>query len=123
MASRDSGRNDSELQAPRLDASSASEQATPIDPEPRWQAVIATLAAGGLYLALPAGLTVGPRWFFPVLVGLLIVTIFLFHRTGQHHVDRILGFMLISLITGQMIVSLVLLVTALPGGGEAATAL
>ena len=31
------------------------------DPEPRGSALIAVLATGGLYLALPRGLTVGPR--------------------------------------------------------------
>jgi hypothetical protein len=39
------------------------------DPEPRWPAAIAVLAVGGLYLALPNFLTIGPRWLFPGVVG------------------------------------------------------
>ena len=34
------------------------------DPEPRWPAIIAVLAVGGLYTALPASLIIGPRWVF-----------------------------------------------------------
>jgi hypothetical protein len=89
-----------------------------IDPEPRWQALVAVLATGGLYLALPRGLTVGPRWVFPTIVGVLILTTVALHRAGQHRVDRILGFTLTSLITAQMIASLFLLVGALPGRRE-----
>jgi hypothetical protein len=33
------------------------------EPEPGWQALIALLAVGGLYVALPENLTVRPRWF------------------------------------------------------------
>jgi len=31
-------------------------------PEPRWQALLAFIAVGGIYLALPDSLTVGPAW-------------------------------------------------------------
>lgn len=31
-------------------------------PEPRWPALVAVLAAGGLYSALPPYLAVGPQW-------------------------------------------------------------
>ena len=43
------------------------------DPEPRWPALIAILAVGGLYLALPANLTIGPRWLFPAIVIALLI--------------------------------------------------
>src|SRR5574341_264470 len=46
----------------------AEESVKPLDPEPRWPAVVAILAVGGLYTALPAALTLGPRWLFPSLV-------------------------------------------------------
>jgi hypothetical protein len=90
------------------------------DTEPRWQAVVAVVATSGLYVALPEGLTVGPRWWFPVVVGVLLVTTIATHRTRRHHLDRALGFIVTSVITIQMIVSVVLLVRALPGRQEPA---
>jgi hypothetical protein len=93
------------------------------DPEPRWPALIAVLAAGGLYLALPSNLTIGPRWLFPALIGLFLVPTVISHRTGRHHLDRILGFTVTSLVTLEMIVSVVLLIRALPSHMESPTAL
>jgi hypothetical protein len=94
-----------------------------LDPEPRWQALVAAVAAGGIYLALPPGLTVGPRWVFPTVIGSLLVATVASHRVGHHHLDRILGFTLTSLITAQMIASLCLLVSALPAHREQPTEL
>ena len=34
-------------------------------PEPRWQALLALIAVGGIYLALPRSLVVGPAWLLP----------------------------------------------------------
>jgi len=91
--------------------------------EPRWQAAIAVVATGGLYVALPPGLTIGPRWWFPGLIGLLVIATIVAHRARHHHVDRILGYAVSSLITIQMIVSVVLLVRALPRHRESPTEL
>jgi len=103
--------------------SDSSATAEAVDPEPRWQALVAALATGGLYLALPLGLTVGPRWVFPTLIATLIAATVASHRAHRHHVDRILGFTLTSLITVQMIVSVFLLIGALPARREAPTEL
>ncbi len=84
------------------------------DPEPRWPAVIAVLSVGGLYLALPSDLTVGPFWLFPAVIGVLIVPTVVSHRTGRHHIDRILGFTITSVVTIVMVVSVFLLISALP---------
>jgi len=93
------------------------------DPEPRWPAAIAVLAVGGLYLALPAELTIGPRWLFPgVIAGLLVPTV-ITHRAGKHHLNRILGFMVTGLVTLGMIASVTLLIAALPSHKESPTAL
>src|SRR5437016_5908171 len=92
-------------------------------PEPRWPALIAVLAAGGLYLALPSGLTIGPRWVFPALIGTLLVPTIIVHRTGHHHLDRILGFIVTPLVTIEMTVSVILLIGALPSHRESPTAL
>ncbi|HMF98669.1 MAG TPA: hypothetical protein VKE96_30420 [Vicinamibacterales bacterium] len=93
------------------------------DQEPRWPALIAVLAVGGLYLALPPGLTSGPRWIFPTLVGLLLVPTVISHRVGRHHLDRLLGFSVTSLVTAQMVLSVALLIAALPSHREAPDAL
>src|SRR5882672_8902014 len=93
------------------------------DPEPRWPAAIAVLAVGGLYLALPAYLTMGPRWAFPgVIIALLIPTV-ISHRAGKHHLNRILGFTVTGLVTAGMIASLTLLIRALPAHKESPTEL
>jgi hypothetical protein len=84
------------------------------DPEPRWPAVIAVLSVGGLYLALPSDLTVGPPWLFPAVIGALIVPTVVSHRMGRHHVDRILGVAITSLVTIGMVMSVFLLIRALP---------
>ena len=94
-----------------------------VDPEPRWQALIAVVATGALYLALPVGLTVGPRWLFPALVGSLLVLTLISHRAGDHRLDRLLGFIVTSLITLQMMASVALLIAALPSHRESPTEL
>jgi hypothetical protein len=73
--------------------------------------------------ALPAGLTIGPRWLFPAIIGVLLVPTVILRRAGQHHLDRILGFTVTSLVTIEMIASVILLVLALPSHRESPTAL
>jgi hypothetical protein len=92
-------------------------------PEPRWPAAIAVVAVGGLSVALPAGLTIGPRWLFPAVIGVFLVPTVVSHWAGQHHLDRIFGFTVTSLVTIEMIVSVILLVGALPSHRESPTAL
>lgn len=93
------------------------------DPEPRWPAGIAVIAVGGLYLALPSYLTIGPRWLFPAVVVALLVPTVITHRAGKHHLNRILGFTVAGLVTLAMIASVVLLIAALPAHRESPTAL
>ncbi|RPI92043.1 MAG: hypothetical protein EHM39_13970, partial [Chloroflexi bacterium] len=62
------------------------------DAEPRWPAVIAILAVGGLYTALPDALTFGPRWLFPSLVLALLIPDVVAHHTGRHALNAIFGF-------------------------------
>ena len=92
-------------------------------PEPRWPALIAVVAVGGLYFALPSDLTIGPRWLFPAIIGALLVPTVVSHWAGQHHLDRILGFTVTSVVTIEVIVSVVLLIRALPSHRESSTAL
>ena len=84
------------------------------DPEPRWPALIAVLAVGGLYTALPEALTFGPRWFIPsVMIAFLIPTV-ISHQAGKHRLNAILGFGVSGILTLGLILSLILLIKALP---------
>ena len=88
---------------------------SPLDPpEPRWPAMLALVAVGGLYMALPESLAVGPRWFQLVMVIVLLVPTEITNRRGYHGVNRILGHVLASVVTLFMTWSLVLLLKALP---------
>jgi hypothetical protein len=91
--------------------------------EPRWPAVIAVAAVGGMSLALAPGLSIGPPWLFPAVVGVLLVPSLVLHRLGQHRHDRVLGFLVTTVVTVELILSLVRLVSALPSHRESATAL
>jgi hypothetical protein len=95
----------------------------PAEPEPRWYALIAVLAASGLHVALPASLTSGPRWLFPAVIVALLIPTMAFHRGGRHRLDRMFGFALNGAITIEMIASVVLLVRALPSRQESPTEL
>jgi uncharacterized membrane protein len=92
-------------------------------PEPRWPAVIAVTAAAGLSLALAPGLTIGSPWLFPAIVGVLLVPTVVSHRTGRHRLDRVLGFTVTSVVTLELIVSVIRLVSALPSRRETPMAL
>ena len=89
------------------------------DSEPRWPAVIAILAVGGLYMALPDSLTFGPNWLFPSLVLALLIPTNISYHTGRHRLNAILGFAVDGVLTVGLIISVTLLVDALPAGKEA----
>ncbi len=84
------------------------------DPEPRWPATIALLAVGGLRFVLPHSLSIGPDWLILAIVGVLTVPIVITHRSGLNTLNRILGYIISSVVTADMIWSLWLLVAALP---------
>jgi hypothetical protein len=85
-----------------------------IEPEPRWQALIAIVAVTGLYVALPASLTMGPTWLVPAIVVVLAAPLLVSHRMGQHRLDMALGFTLTSVLTIAMIGSIGFLIGMLP---------
>ena len=87
--------------------------------EPRWPAALAMLALGGLYAGLPPSLLVGgPRWVVPSLMLMLLVPAVVTHRSGRHRVNQLLGYALNGVVTLAMIVSLWLLIEALPAHRE-----
>jgi hypothetical protein len=91
--------------------------------EPRWPAVVALLAVGGIYTALPSFLIMGPRWLLLVAVAFLLIPTVISHRTGKHGLNRVLGFVVSAVITLAMVLSLILLIKALPTRMETASAL
>ncbi|HUQ34183.1 MAG TPA: hypothetical protein VM095_18825 [Pyrinomonadaceae bacterium] len=87
--------------------------------EPRWPALLAVLAFGGLYAALPPALLPGgPRWLLLAIVSMLLVPTVISHRTGNHFLNQVLGYILNAVLTVVMVWSLVLLVQALPAHRE-----
>ncbi|HME89045.1 MAG TPA: hypothetical protein VKE30_07550 [Chthoniobacterales bacterium] len=87
-------------------------------PEPRWQVLLAVLAVGAIYLALPSHLIVGPIWLLPMLIVILLVPTVVGHRMGKHSLNRALGLLINALVTLALIGSVILLVIALPSHKE-----
>jgi hypothetical protein len=92
-------------------------------PEPRWQALLAFLAIGAIYLALPRNLIVGPIWLLPTLIVVLLIPTVISHRIGKRSLNRALGNLINGITTLALIGSIVLLVRALPSHQETPLAL
>ncbi|HJV66806.1 MAG TPA: hypothetical protein VJ550_13790 [Geomonas sp.] len=87
--------------------------------EPRWPALLALLALGGLHAAFPPSLVLGsPKWLLLALIVLLLVPTVISHRKGRQRLNQTLGYLLNGLVTLSMIVSLGLLIRILPGHVE-----
>ena len=89
--------------------------ATPkISPEPRWPAFVAMLAAGGVYLALPERLSVGPGWGLLAIILVLMIPIAVSNHRGDFHITRPLIIIANGAITVGMIASLAWLIEGIP---------
>src|SRR4030095_1109547 len=87
----------------------------PQSTEPRWPALLAFLAFGGLYAALPSVLLVaGPRWLLLFVGSGLLRPAIISPLRGNHAFSQVLGYILNSVITFTLIWSLALLIIALP---------
>lgn len=82
--------------------------------EPRWPALVAMLAAAGVYLALPEPLSLGPSWLLLAIIGLLLIPILVTYRYRYYQATRILTLAANAIITIAMIASLILLVRGIP---------
>jgi hypothetical protein len=101
-----------------------SDQQPHIDkPEPRGQVILAVLAIGAIYLALPANLIVGPIWLLPTLIVVLLIPTVVSHRAGMRGLNRTLGILINALTTIALIGSVALLVRTLPAHKESPLAL
>lgn len=82
--------------------------------EPRWPAVMAFVAVGLLSLAHPPALTAGPRWLVVGSIGILLIPAIIAHTSGRHVFAHVLLTVANALVTVTMLVSVVLLIGALP---------
>jgi hypothetical protein len=87
-------------------------------PEPRWPAALALLAVGGLRLALPESLSIGPDWLLLAVIAALLLLTGVARRSGSPHMTRVLGYVATAVVTADMIWSLGLLIAALPAHRE-----
>jgi hypothetical protein len=82
--------------------------------EPRWPAVLAILAVGALYSALPEVLRLGPYWLLLAVVCVLLIPTAIAHRTGRHKLNDVLGHTVLVIVTASMVWSLAMLIAGLP---------
>lgn len=82
--------------------------------EPRWPAILALLATGGLHFIIPAPLRFGQEWLLLAVVTILLIPTVVAHRIGRHLLNRVLGHVVLGTVTLSMVWSLSLLVTRLP---------
>ena len=76
--------------------------------------MLAFLAIGAIYLALPRDLIIGPIWLLPTLIVVLLVPTVVSHRVGKYSLNRILGIIINGITTLGLVGSVILLVRALP---------
>jgi len=86
--------------------------------EARWPALVASLATGVLFYAIPESLTVGPDWLLLVVIAALMIPTSLAHRTGRVGLNKIFGYSVLVVITLAVLSSLILLITRLPAHKE-----
>ena len=80
--------------------------------------MLALLAVGGLRLALPESLSVGPAWLLIIVVLVLMLPAILARRRGLDTVNKVLGYLVTAIVTIDMVWSLYLLIAALPRHSE-----
>ena len=80
--------------------------------------MLALLAVGGLRLALPSFLSMGPDWLLLVIVSALIVPAEWARFREYYTISMVLGYLVAGIVTADMVLSLFLLVAALPAHKE-----
>jgi fatty acid desaturase len=82
--------------------------------EPWWLALIAVLATGLVYAALPSSLSVGPHWLLWAVIAPVSVSALISYRVGHHTADKMMGYAASGILTIAMTWSLGQLVAAIP---------
>lgn len=85
-----------------------------LDPEPRWPALIAVVAAGGLFEALPRQLEIVPSWWLFAVVVVLLAISMVAHNSKWRIGNEISGYATAVIMTAALLGSLYLLVKSLP---------
>lgn len=85
--------------------------------------MLALLAIGGLRLALPESLSVGPDWLLMAIVVALMIPIAWTRSARMPMLNRVFGIIVTSVVTLDMIWSLGLLIVALPSHKESPQAM
>jgi hypothetical protein len=99
-------------------SSEADAVSQPREPEPRWPAVLAILATGGLYFVIPPALRFGQEWLLLAVVSALLIPTIVTHRIGMTQLNRILAHIVLGILTSAMIWSLTLLIVRLPSHAD-----
>src|SRR4051812_26364481 len=79
----------------------------------RWPALIAALAAAGLYAALPGYLAIGPNWLPAIIVAIPSIVAAIAHRRGWRRANITLGYAISFVLTGLLLWSVGVLVRGL----------
>ena len=83
------------------------------DPEPRWPALVAGLAAGVLFYLVPDPLTFGPGWLPLALITAMLIPATVFHSAGRRRLNEVFAYLGLGVITLALLTSLILLVVRL----------
>jgi len=86
----------------------------PPQAEPRWPVLIAMSSVVALNFALPEMLSVGPRWLLAVVFVVLATALMFFHSRDDQQKAYVIGLVLSGSITTALVISLTLLIRALP---------
>jgi hypothetical protein len=93
-------------------------EGTALDHEPRWPALLAMFAVGGLYYSLPSALSPGPDWLVFAAVATPSTAAWISYRRRNFRVAQILGYIALGVATLAMVTGLALLVGGLPSKRE-----
>jgi hypothetical protein len=96
----------------------AADVSEPREPEPRWPAVLAILATGGMHFVIPAPLRFGQEWLLLVIVSVLLVPTIFTYRVGMVRLNRIFAHIVLGTLTASMIWSLGRLILRLPSHAD-----
>jgi uncharacterized membrane protein len=76
------------------------------------------VAIVGLRFALPPALSLGPDWILAPVIGGFLLAITVLYRSGRVRANQILAYVMLSIVTADMIASLALLIIRLPAHRE-----
>ncbi|HEY7388682.1 MAG TPA: hypothetical protein VH640_09240 [Bryobacteraceae bacterium] len=89
-----------------------------VRPEPRWPAIAAFVAIAALRFALPPALSVGPDWVLAPVIAILLLLAAIFHRMDRLGANQTASYLLLAIITADLITSVALLIVRLPAHRE-----